>query len=124
MENGDAAVMVLTDFDPCLDEMRPQRAGWNLKFQPVERYAIVIANLALFLNAEDLLEIDAGDGHKRAAFLLRLDGKPRIVSRIYTSRRNMLAASTVVISAKASSFVRRSCNLWKSRSERPRACGE
>ena len=81
VEDGVGAVVIVADLDPRLDEMRPQRARRNLKFQLVERHAIVVADLTLFLNAENLPEIDARDGDESSAFLLRLDGKPRIVGR-------------------------------------------
>ncbi len=79
MEDRIGAVVVLTDLDSGLDEMRPQRAFGDLQFQPVEGDAIVVADLALFLEAEDLGEIDAGDRDESHAFLLGLDGETRIM---------------------------------------------
>ena len=81
MKNRERSVVVLTDLDPRLDEMRPQGTRWNLKFQSIERHAIVVADLPLFLNAEDFPEIHARDGHKRAAFLFGLDGEARVMRR-------------------------------------------
>ncbi len=51
VEDGVGSVMVLADLDPRLDEVRPHSARRNLKFQAVERHAIVVADLPLLLNA-------------------------------------------------------------------------
>jgi hypothetical protein len=59
MKDGVGAVGVEVDLDPRLDEMRPQRAWWDLQFQRPVGHAIVVLDLALLLNAQDLVEIDA-----------------------------------------------------------------
>lgn len=118
------SVVILTDLDPRLDEMRPQRALRDLQFQPVERHAIAVAGEAFFLNAQNLAKIGARNGHESRAFLRGLHGDTRIVRRDIDSRRKILAASAVTIPASASSLVRRSCKVWKTRSGRPLACGE
>ena len=58
-----------------------QRAGRDLQLQPVERHAIVVADLTLFLDAKDLGEIDAGDRNERRALLLGLHREPRVMRR-------------------------------------------
>ena len=47
MKDRMGSVMVLPDLDVRLDEMRAQRAGGDLEFQPVERHAIIVAQLSL-----------------------------------------------------------------------------
>ena len=79
VEDGVGAVGVAAHFDPGLDEMRPQRALRDLQFEPVERHAIVVADLTLFLNAQNLGQIDAGNGDEGRAFLARADAKAGIV---------------------------------------------
>jgi hypothetical protein len=59
MKDGVGAVGVEVDLDPRLDEMRPQRAWWDLQLQRPVGHAIVVLDLALLLNAQDLVEIDA-----------------------------------------------------------------
>ena len=64
VEDRVGAVVVLADLDPRLDEVRAQRARRDLQLQPVERHAIVVANLTFFLDAKDLTEIGSGDGNE------------------------------------------------------------
>ena len=61
VEDRVGTVVVMADLDPRLDEVRAQRARRDLQLQPVERHAIVVADLTFFLNAKDLAKIDAGD---------------------------------------------------------------
>ena len=75
MKDRVGSVVVLADLDPRLDEVRAQRARRDLQLQSVERHAIVVADLALFLNAKDLAEIDAGDRDESAALLFGLMAK-------------------------------------------------
>ena len=49
--------------------------------QSVERHAIVVVDVAFFLNAENLAKIDARDCNESRALLFGVDGEPRIVSR-------------------------------------------
>ncbi len=64
MKHGVRAVGV--DVDPHLrpDEMSPHRALRDLQFQLPVGNAVVVADLALLLDAQDLVEIDAGIGVK------------------------------------------------------------
>ena len=112
------------DFDPRLDEMRAHRAFRDLQLQRPERHAIVVADLALLLDAENLVEIDPRDrGEGRARLSLRR-GEARIVLGQIDLADEDMAASTVVIPASLSSLTSRSCSVPNIRSERPRACGE
>ena len=70
VEDGVGSVVILADLDPRLDEMSAQRARWDLQFQSMERDAIVVADLALLLDAEDLAEIDTVDRNEGIAILL------------------------------------------------------
>jgi hypothetical protein len=45
----------------------------------MERYRIVVANLTLFLDAQDLIQIDAGDRDERRTFMFRLHREPGVV---------------------------------------------
>src|ERR1700738_4188547 len=80
VEDRMGSVVVLADLDPRLDEVCAQRARRNLQLQPIERHAIVVADLTFFLNAKDLAKIDRGDGDEGRAFLFGLHGKARIVA--------------------------------------------
>ena len=59
MEDGERAVGIDVDLDPRLDEVRPHRAFRDLQLQRAVGDAIVVADLALLLDAQDLVEIDA-----------------------------------------------------------------
>ena len=52
------------DFHPRLDEMRPRRAFRDLELQRSVGHAIVMADLPLLLDAQDLVEVDAGNGRE------------------------------------------------------------
>ena len=62
-----------------LDEVRPHRALRDLQFQRPVGDAIVVADLPLLLNAQDLVEVDAGNGREGRALAGRLDRKARVV---------------------------------------------
>ena len=69
MKEGVRSVGVNVDFHPRLDEMRPHRAFRDLELERAIGDAIVMADLALLLDAQDLVEIDAGDRRERRAGL-------------------------------------------------------
>jgi len=69
MEEGVGAVGVDVDLDPRLDEMRPRRTLWDLQFQRPVGHAIVVLDLALLLNAQDLVEVHARNGREGRAGL-------------------------------------------------------
>jgi hypothetical protein len=73
MKDRMGSVMVLPDLDVRLDEMRARRTRRD--------HTIVVADVAFFLNAENLAKIDARDCNKSDALLFGVDGEPRIVSR-------------------------------------------
>ena len=74
------AVGVDMDLDARLDEMRPHRALRDLELERAVGDAIVMADLALLLDAQDLVEIDAGNGRESGAFAGRRDGEADVVS--------------------------------------------
>ncbi len=78
MEEGVRAVGVEVDLDPRLDEMGPHRAFVDLQFQPSVGDAIVVHDLPLLLHAQDLLEIDAGNGCEGRALAGRLNREARV----------------------------------------------
>jgi hypothetical protein len=88
VENGVAAVRVLAHLDTGMHEVRPQRTGRDLQMKTVERHGIVVGDLALFLDAQDFVEIDTGNRHKRRSLLLSLHREPRVMRR-YISRANI-----------------------------------
>ena len=79
VEEGVRAVGVDVDLDPRLDEVGPHQAFGDLQFQRPVGHAIVVSDLALLLNAQDLVEIDAGDRGEARARLSRRDREARIV---------------------------------------------
>src|SRR5665213_2158763 len=81
VEDGVGAVVVLTDLDPSLDKVRAQRTCRDLQFQTIEGYAIVVADLTLFLHAKNLAKIDTCNRDESTTVLLRLDGKAGVVGR-------------------------------------------
>src|SRR6476620_6786606 len=60
---------------PGLDEVRPQRAGWDLQAQTGEYHRVGLVDLAVLLHTQDLVQINAGNGDKGRSFLLGLDGE-------------------------------------------------
>jgi hypothetical protein len=67
--------------DPGSDEMRAHRALRDLQLQRPVGDAIVVADLALLLNAQDLVEIDARNGREGRAFARRLNREAGVVGR-------------------------------------------
>ncbi len=62
MKDRVRAVGVKMDSHSRLDEVRPHGAFRDLQFQRSKRHAVVVADLPLFLNAKDFVEIDARNG--------------------------------------------------------------
>ena len=62
-----------------LDEVRPHRAFGDLQLERAVGDAIVLADLPLLLNAQDLIEIDAGNGREGRALAGRLDRETGVV---------------------------------------------
>ena len=62
VKDGVGAVRVDMHLDPRLDEMGPHRAFGHVKFERAVGDAIVVADLPLLLDAQDLVEVDAGNG--------------------------------------------------------------
>ncbi len=79
MKDGVRSVGIDVDLDPRLDEVRPHRALRDLQLERPVGHAIVVSDLALLLNAQDLVEIDAGDRGEGGAWLRRLDGETLVV---------------------------------------------
>jgi hypothetical protein len=59
VKEGVGAVGIDMDLDPRLDEVRAHRALRDLQLQGPVGDAIVVSDLALLLNSQDLVEIDA-----------------------------------------------------------------
>src|SRR5271168_680994 len=68
VEDGVGAVGVDVDLHPRPDEMRPHRALRDLELERAVGDAIVMADLPLFLDAQDLVEVGAGNGREGRAF--------------------------------------------------------
>src|ERR1700679_1528511 len=77
MEEGVGAVGINVDLDPRLDEMRAHWAFGDLELERPVGDAIVLADLALLLDAQDLAEIDARDRREGRALAGRLNGETR-----------------------------------------------
>ena len=73
------AVGVEVDFDPRLDEVWAQGTFRDLKLEPKEGHAFLVADRALLLDAQDLVEINARDRNEGRARLGRRRGEARIV---------------------------------------------
>jgi hypothetical protein len=67
VEDGVGAVGIDVDLDPRLDEMRAHWAFGDLELERAVGDAIVLADLALLLDAQDLVEIDARNGREGRA---------------------------------------------------------
>jgi len=83
VKDGAGSVLVSADLDLGLDQMGTQWAFRDLQLEPIETHAILGADAALFLNAENLVEIDARDGDEGAAFLLGLLQQPRESGNVF-----------------------------------------
>ena len=70
VEDGVRAVGVDVDLDPRPDEMGAHRALRDLELERPVGDAIVMADLALLLDAQDLVEVDAGNRRERRALTL------------------------------------------------------
>ena len=79
VKEGVRAVGIDVDLDPRLDEVGPHRAFGDLQFQRPVGDAIVLADLTLLLHAQDLVEIDAGNGREGRAFAGRIDSETSVV---------------------------------------------
>src|ERR1700722_15773761 len=79
VEEGVRAVGIDVDLDPRLDEMRAHWAFWGLQFQRAVGDAIVLADLALLLDAQDLVEVDARDRGEGRALAGRTDGEAGVM---------------------------------------------
>jgi hypothetical protein len=64
VEEGVGAVGIEVDLDARLEEMWAHRTFADLEFKRPVGHAIVVADLALLLEAQDLVEIDAGERFK------------------------------------------------------------
>ena len=81
VEDGVGAVGIDVDLDPRLDEMRAHWAFGDLELERAVGDAIVLADLALLLDAQDLVEIDARNGREGRALAGRIDGEAGVVLR-------------------------------------------
>jgi hypothetical protein len=79
MEDGVGAIGVHVDLDPRLDEMGLHRALRDLELHRAVGDAIVVADLPLFLDAQDLVEVDAGNGREGRAFAGRQNRETGVV---------------------------------------------
>src|ERR1700722_14664327 len=79
VKEGVRAVRVDMDLDPRLDEMRANQAFRDLQLERPVGDAIVIADLPLLLDAQDLIEVDAGNGREGQALACRLNGEAGVV---------------------------------------------
>src|SRR5271166_1119677 len=81
VKDGVRSVGIDVDLDPRLDEVRAHRAFRYLQLQRAVGDAIVMADLPLLLDAQDLVEVNAGNGREGRAFAGRIDGETRVVGR-------------------------------------------
>ena len=81
VEEGVRAVGVDVDLDPRPDEMRAHRAFRDLQLERPVGDAIVVSDLALLLNAQDLVEVDARDRREGRALACRQNGEANVVLR-------------------------------------------
>jgi hypothetical protein len=79
VKEGVRAVGIDMDLDPRLDEMRAHRAFRDLQLERPVGDAIVIADLPLLLDAQDLVEVDAGNGREGQVLAGRLNGEAGVV---------------------------------------------
>src|SRR5271154_7570521 len=79
VEDGVGAVGVDVDFHSRLDEVRPHRAFRDLELERAVGDAIVMADLPLLLDAQDLVEVDAGNGGEGRALAGRQNREAGVV---------------------------------------------
>jgi hypothetical protein len=80
VKGGVRAVGIDVNFDPRLDEVGAHRAFGDLQLERPVGDAIVLADLPLLLDAQDLVEVDAGDRREGRALAGRIDGEAGVVS--------------------------------------------
>ena len=125
VEDGKRAIGIVPDFDPDLDEMAPEGAFGDLQLEPVERHAIVVAHLAVFLDAENLAQIDAWNGHEGGARLGSLNRETGVVGGDIDVLQKPVGGLHGGDAGQRQFLDRaRSWSVWNMRSERPRASGE
>jgi hypothetical protein len=76
---GVRAVGIDAHLDSRLDEMRAHRTFRDLQLERLVGDAIVVADLTLLLDAQDLVEVDAGNGREGQALAGRLNGEAGVV---------------------------------------------
>jgi len=81
MKDGVGAVGIDVHLAPRVHEMGPHRAFGDLQFQCAVGDAIVLADLPLLLDAQDLVEVDAGNRREGRALARRLDREAGVVFR-------------------------------------------
>jgi hypothetical protein len=124
MKESVRAVGIDMRLDPRFDEMGPHRAFGDLQFQRSVGDAIVVSDLPLLLDAQDLVEVDAGNGGEGRALAGRIDGEAGVVGWQIDLAQAGVGRLVSVMPASLSSFTSRSCSVPNIRSERPRAWGE
>jgi hypothetical protein len=123
VEEGVGAVGVDVDLDPRIDESRPRRAWWDLQFQPPVGHAIVVLDLALLLNAQDLVEIDARNRREGRAGLGGGHGEAGVVDGQVDLADKGVGRLDRDDPREPELFGSRSWSVPNARSERPLAYG-
>ena len=108
VKDGVRAVGIDVDLDPRLDQMGPHRALRDLQLERPVGDAIVVADLPLLLEAQDLVEIDAGDGREGRALVRRLNGEAGVVGGQIDVAEEDVGRLDVVIPASLNSLTSRS----------------
>ena len=103
VKDGVGAVGADVDLDPRPDKMGPHRALRDLDLERPVGDAIVMADLPLPLDAQDLVEVDTGNGVKAEPSPAGRTAKRALWAGRWTSRRKAFAASISVMPAGASS---------------------
>ena len=95
-----------------------------MQLEPVERDAIVIADLALLLNAQDIAQVDVVYRPERRPRLRcgNREGR-RVVGKIDLADEGV-GRLDQRDAGQRQLLTSRSCRFWNARSERPRARGE
>jgi len=79
-EEGEGSVWILVHPDPCLDVVVAMAVGRDLRAQPAVAHRIVVADDALCVDAEDLVE-GACEGHEGGALALGREREAGVVDR-------------------------------------------